>query len=63
MVKISGCITKTVELLVWGQQNGGRCLLIGHTWVSTLPAPSNKGKTSNESVNWDMMGSGNNFIG
>lgn len=47
MVKVSCCVTKTVELLVRAQQNGGWRLLIGHARVTALPAPSNRSTLTN----------------
>lgn len=39
MIKVTCCIAKTVELSIWGEQDCGGSLLIGHTRVSTFPAP------------------------
>lgn len=50
MVKISRCVTKAVELLVRAQQNGGRCLLVGHPRVSALPTPSNRSTSTNSKL-------------
>lgn len=42
VVEVTSCVAETVELPVWSQQDGGGGLLIGHTRVSTLPAPAGR---------------------
>ena len=39
MVIIAGCIAKAVKGTLWGQQQAGRGLLVGHTWVPPFPFP------------------------
>jgi hypothetical protein len=40
MVVITGGIAKTVKCALWGQQQAGRGLLMGHTGVPALPFPA-----------------------
>lgn len=38
VVEVARRVAKTVELPVWGEQDGGWSLLIGHSGVSAFPA-------------------------
>lgn len=44
MVAVSCCKTETVKAQVRGEQQAGRALLIGHTWIPTLPSPVEIGR-------------------
>lgn len=46
VIEVTSRITKTVELPVWSEEDGGRCLLIGYTWVPALPTPGKKRQLS-----------------